>query len=224
MSVWSYDVYLHITLPHQTARPHHLDGHTPCILWAKQMVTTMLTRGERTEEPRGRVSLNFTEQCKIMYKLFLCTQWSSDLYFFSFTLPTTVLFTFCTQDIYLKGKDGGYRPAILNLTSNVGALCAAEAHMVGGGGSGLIEQELITALLVGFHFVLVSVVKSWEVYGALASHGSAKTQRGGLTAPCGAGLSSQTSGCGLFMYFVSGLLTKARARAQQNVHMFMWVI
>lgn len=43
----------------------------------------------------------------------------------------------------------------------------------------LTEKELITALWFPMVVRLVPYIRSWKVYGGLACHGSAKTQRGG---------------------------------------------
>lgn len=48
--------------------------------------------------------------------------------------------------------------------------------MVRGCGSALLNQCVLVS--VGNSFARVSYTKSWKVYGGLASHGSAKTQRG----------------------------------------------
>lgn len=157
-----------------------------------------------------------------MYKCFLYTQWFSELHVISLTLSTTAhipLFTVCMEEIYLKGKDGRVQAAILKLTSNVRARSNSKPHMVRGWGSSLTEQELITAHS-GLHwcfFFFVSYMKSWKVYGGLASHGSAKTQREDWQLRLGgAALSSQTSGCGLFMYVVSGLLHQSKSQSPKT--------
>lgn len=134
---------------------------------------------------------------------------------------TSPAFTFRMQDIYLTVEDGGLKATILTLTSNARLLCSAECHMVNCWGQPSYSQELITALCSPLELFLVSY-RSWKLHGGLASHGSAKTQRGGWQLLLGGvALSSQTSGCGLLMHVASGLLHQGIARAWKRARVYV---
>lgn len=109
---------------------------------------------------------------------------------------------------------------ILKLTSNVRALYSAERQMVRGLRAALIEGRTDYCTLVSTVVFSLSYMRSWKVYGGLACHGCAKTQRGGWQLHLGgAVLSSHTSGCGLFMYVASGLLRQGRVWAWKRARL-----
>lgn len=103
------------------------------------------------------------------------------------------------------------------LKPNVRPRNSAEPHVFRGSGSAVVEQELITALWSCF---FVSYMKSWKVYGGLASHGSAKTQREDWQLCLGGAARRHLVVVCLCMLPV--VSSTRREPEPENVHMCLW--